>query len=313
MDHDKDRLSINVAKLYYRSEYSQQKIAEELGISRPSVSRLLQYAKEKGYVKIQIFDPVEDMSHMEQLLVERFHLSEARIASSTLNDEQEIKKYIGLKAAEYLDSIVRDGDIIGVGWGTTLYNMACSLIPRSLKGSQIVQLEGGVTYSKWESYAKDILERFATNYSTIAQYLPLPVIFGTKEVKDMVDQDRHIKRVLELGRHANIALFSVGTVRPNALFFRLGYTDAEEKDRIQRTAVGDICSRFFDENGKICNRELDDRTVGIKLKDLRSKEHSILLAGGEAKLRSIRAALQGHYANVFITDQFTAKALLAEE
>ncbi len=127
------------------------------------------------------------------------------------------------------------------------------------------------------------------------------------------DQDRHIKRVLELGRHANIALFSVGTVRPNALFFRLGYTDAEEKDRIQRTAVGDICSRFFDENGKICNRELDDRTVGIKLKDLRSKEHSILLAGGEAKLRSIRAALQGHYANVFITDQFTAKALLAEE
>ena len=106
MDHDKDRLSINVAKLYYRSEYSQQKIAEELGISRPSVSRLLQYAKEKGYVKIQIFDPVEDMSHMEQLLVERFHLSEARIASSTLNDEQEIKKYIGLKAAEYLDSIV---------------------------------------------------------------------------------------------------------------------------------------------------------------------------------------------------------------
>lgn len=78
-------------------------------------------------------------------------------------------------------------------------------------------------------------------------------------------------------------------------------------------AVGDICSRFFDENGKICNRELDDRTVGIKLKDLRSKEHSILLAGGEAKLRSIRAALQGHYANVFITDQFTAKALLAEE
>ena len=151
MDHDKDRLSINVAKLYYRSEYSQQKIAEELGISRPSVSRLLQYAKEKGYVKIQIFDPVEDMSHMEQLLVERFHLSEARIASSTLKDEQEIKKYIGLKAAEYLDSIVRDGDIIGVGWGTTLYNMACSLIPRSLKGSQIVQLEGGVSHSNWDS------------------------------------------------------------------------------------------------------------------------------------------------------------------
>jgi predicted XRE-type DNA-binding protein len=54
MTRDRDKLSINVAKLYYRSEYSQQRIAEELGISRPSVSRLLQYAKDKGYSQAEI-------------------------------------------------------------------------------------------------------------------------------------------------------------------------------------------------------------------------------------------------------------------
>lgn len=312
MTRDRDKLSINVAKLYYRSEYSQQRIAEELGISRPSVSRLLQYAKDKGYVKIQIMDPVEDMSNMEQMLVEKYHLHEVRIASSTINDENEIKKYIGIKAAEYLDSIVQDGDIIGVGWGTTLYDMSCSLLPRVLKGSQIVQLEGGVTHSKWRNYAKDILENFSNNYSTIAQYLPLPVVFGSREVKEMVDQDRHIKRVLEMGSHANIAVFGVGTVRPNALFFRLGYTDQEEQTKIQQIAVGDICSRFFDADGRICNKELDARTVGIKLDELRNKEHSIMIAGGEAKVPAIRAALKGHYANVFITDQFTAKELLKD-
>ena len=312
MTRDRDKLSINVAKLYYRSEYSQQRIAEELGISRPSVSRLLQYAKDKGYVKIQIMDPVEDMSNMEQMLVEKYHLHEVRIASSTINDENEIKKYIGIKAAEYLDSIVQDGDIIGVGWGTTLYDMSCSLLPRVLKGSQIVQLEGGVTHSKWRNYAKDILENFSNNYSTIAQYLPLPVVFGSREVKERVDQDRHIKRVLEMGSHANIAVFGVGTVRPNALFFRLGYTDQEEQTRIQQIAVGDICSRFFDADGRICNKELDARTVGITLDELRNKEHSIMIAGGEAKVPAIRAALKGHYANVFITDQFTAKELLKD-
>ena len=276
------------------------------------MSRLLQYAKDKGYVKIQIMDPVEDMSNMEQMLVEKYHLHEVRIASSTINDENEIKKYIGIKAAEYLDSIVQDGDIIGVGWGTTLYDMSCSLLPRVLKGSQIVQLEGGVTHSKWRNYAKDILENFSNNYSTIAQYLPLPVVFGSREVKEMVDQDRHIKRVLEMGSHANIAVFGVGTVRPNALFFRLGYTDQEEQTRIQQIAVGDICSRFFDADGRICNKELDARTVGITLDELRNKEHSIMIAGGEAKVPAIRAALKGHYANVFITDQFTAKELLKD-
>ena len=311
-DKDKDRLSINVAKLYYRSEYSQQQIAQELGVSRPSVSRLLQYAKDKGYVKIQIFDPVEDMSHMEHQLLEKYHLKDVCIAASTLNDEQEIKKYIGIKASEYLDSIVRDGDILGVGWGTTMYNLACSLIPRVLKGAQIVQLEGGVTHATGETYANDILELFARNYSTIAQHLPLPVVFGSREVKEMVDQDRYVRRVLELGSHANIAIFSVGTVRPTALFFNLGYTDGLEKTRIQKDAVGDICSRFFDENGRICIKDLDDRTVGVKLKDLRSKEHSILVSGGEPKIRSIRAALAGRYANVLVTDQFTAKALIED-
>jgi deoxyribonucleoside regulator len=37
-----------------------------------------------------------------------------------------------------------------------------------------------------------------------------------------------------------------------------------------------------------------------------------MIAGGEAKVPAIRAALKGHYANVFITDQFTAKELLKD-
>lgn len=312
MYRDKDKLAINVAKLYYRSDYSQQKIAQELGVSRPSISRLLQYAKDKGYVNIQIVDPVEDMSHMEQRLKEKLHLKDVKIASSTINDEEEIKKYIGITAAHYLDSIIKDGDIIGVGWGTTLYNMSQALVPKAIKGSQVVQLEGGISHSDWNNYAREILESFAANFDTVAQYLPLPVIFDTKETKEQVDKDRYIKRVLELGRHANIAIFSVGTVRPNALFFRLGYTGIEEQEKIQKSSVGDICSRFFDVEGRICNRDLDDRTVGITLSELRDKEFSIMISGGEAKINAIKAALKGRYANVLITDQFTGKALLED-
>ena len=310
VEKNKDRLCIDVAKLYYQSEFSQQQIAQQMGISRPSVSRLLQYAKEQGYVNIQIIDPVENMEDLERQLAQKYGMQEVRIAYSTLNDPGEIKKYIGSKAAEYLNEIVRDGDIIGVSWGTTMYNVACRLKARALKGAQIVQLKGGVTDGKSTTYADEILEKFAKAFSTIARYLPLPVIFGTKEVKEMVDQDRHIKRILELGRQANIAVFTVGTVKEDALLFRLGYIEAADKAKLQQIAVGDICSRFFDREGEICNAEIDDRTVGIKLAELRDKERSILVAGGERKVEAIRAALVGQYANVLITDQYTAKALL---
>lgn len=310
VEKNKDRLCIDVAKLYYQSEFSQQQIAQQMGISRPSVSRLLQYAKEQGYVNIQIIDPVENMEELERRLAQKYGMQEVRVAYSTLNDPGEIKKYIGSKAAEYLNEIARDGDIIGVSWGTTMYNVACRLKSRPLQGAQIVQLKGGVTDGKSTTYADEILEEFAKAFSTIARYLPLPVIFGTKEVKEMVDQDRHIKRILELGRQANIAVFTVGTVKEDALLFRLGYIEAADKVKLQQIAVGDICSRFFDRAGEICNAEIDDRTVGIKLAELRDKERSILVAGGERKVEAIRAALVGQYANVLITDQYTAKALL---
>lgn len=62
MEKDKRSLSIEAARLYYFSDYSQQEIAERLGVSRPTVSRLLQHAKEQGYVRISIVDPIEDLN-----------------------------------------------------------------------------------------------------------------------------------------------------------------------------------------------------------------------------------------------------------
>jgi deoxyribonucleoside regulator len=79
---------------------------------------------------------------------------------------------------------------------------------------------------------------------------------------------------------------------------------------VNEKAVGDICSRFFDKDGEVCNESLNERTLGVKLEDLRNKEYSILVAGGPNKIEGIYGALKGNYANVLITDQFSAKFLL---
>ena len=50
-----------------------------------------------------------------------------KIAYAPLNTTNEIKKSISIKAADYLHEIAKDGDIIGVCWGTTIYNMALNL------------------------------------------------------------------------------------------------------------------------------------------------------------------------------------------
>lgn len=310
MPTDKNQTAISVAKLYYESGYSQAVIADELGLSRPSVSRLLQYAKDQGFVHIEIFDPYQDQSELVGALTECYGLKDVAIAHAPIEKELDQKTYIARRGASYLSEIVQDGDIIGVGWGTTLHLLSHELKSHPLRGAQIVQLVGGISLSSAETYANEIVKRCAKNYDTIAQYLPLPVLFDSPEVREMVYSDRHIRRVLELGRDANIAIFSCGTVRDNALFFQLGYATPQEKSYLKENAVGDIFSRFYGADGSIVCPELDERTVAIDLATLRHKEYSILISGGAAKVPSLHAALRGGYANVLITDQFTGRALL---
>lgn len=310
MEQNKNRLSIDVAKLYYKSDYSQQQIANKLNLSRPTVSRLLQYAKDKGFVQINISDPIEDNISLEEKLCKKYNLDVVKIAYSPLNISSEIKKSISMKAAEYLYEIAKDGDIIGVSWGTTIYKMALNLKHKALKGVQIVQLKGGISHSQNNTYAYEVVELFSEAFSTVGRYLPLPVMFDTVQIKELIERDKHIRNILDLGRQANIAVFTVGTVKDDALLFRLGYIDQKDREIIQKKAAGDICSRFFDLNGNICDKDLDERTVGIKLEELKEKEKRILVAGSQRKITAIEASLRGGFANILVTDQYTAEELL---
>lgn len=310
MEQNKDRLSIDVAKLYYTSNYSQQQIAVKLKISRPTVSRLLQHAKDKGFVQINIADPLTNNLSLEEALLNKYDLDVVKIAYAPLNTTDEIKKSISVKAADYLYDIVKERDIIGVCWGTTIYNMALNLRPKALKNVQVVQLKGGISHSSSNTYAHEVIELFSEAFSTIGRYLPLPVMFDNVQVKELVENDKYIKSILDLGRQANIAVFTVGTVKNDALLFRLGYIDKKDREILQNKAVGDICSRFFDTEGNICDKKLDERTVGIKLEELKAKETRILVAGSQRKVPAIKAALIGNFANILITDQYTAQELL---
>ncbi|ATH93811.1 RNA polymerase sigma70 [Bacillus glycinifermentans] len=313
MDREKQQLSIEAARLYYQSDYSQQQIAEQLQISRPTVSRLLQFAKEKGYVQIRIVDPFEDMGALGAMLEEKYGLLEAHVVFSPTEDDSTITHYLSRYGAEYMHDTVNDGDIVGVSWGMTMYQIAQHLEAKHVKGVEVVQLKGGISHSQVNTYSAETIQLFAESFQTMPRYLPLPVVFDNAEVKQMVEQDRHIKRIIEMGKQANIALFTVGTVRDEALLFRLGYFSEDEITLLQTQGVGDICSRFFDADGNICSEAIDSRTIGVELADLRQKEKSILVAGGIRKAAAIHGALKGKYANVLIIDQHTAKELLKGE
>jgi deoxyribonucleoside regulator len=312
---DQEKLSkvIEAAKLYYLLDYNQNEIAKLLGVSRPTVSRLLQQAKADGIVQINIMDPTENVIDLASQLEKKFKLKKVIIASIPQFENHIIKNYLGEKVALYLHEIVKDEDVIGVTWGTTLYHVAIELKQKFVKDVKIVQLKGGVSHSETNTYASEILYLFGKAYNTTPHHLPLPAIVDHAVVKQAMEADRHIRRILELGQQANIALFTIGTIKTDSLLFQMGYFSESDRESLYDKAVGDICSRFFDKDGAICNESLNERTLGVNLDELRKKEYSILVAGGPNKIDGIYGALKGRYANVLITDQFTAQFLLDKQ
>jgi deoxyribonucleoside regulator len=302
---------IRAARLYYLYNLSQQQIADKLKISRPGVSRLLQEARDRGIVKIEIIDPAGSGADLERRLERRYRLKKAVVVPNEgAPDDAALKARLGAAAARFLDSCAREGMTLGVSWGTTMQELAGRLRPRRLRDSTVVQLVGGIARAVYDTHASEIVQKVADTYRAMPYLLPVPAIVDKVRVKEALMSDRHIAEVLELGRRAEIAVFSVGRLSHGCLMCRAEYFRRHQVDALlQDGAVGDIINRIVTGTGEVCSPDLDARTVGVELDDLKRKKYSVVVAGSPAKLPVLRACLLGRYCNVLITDEETALAL----
>ena len=113
---------MNIARLYYEHNYSQQMIADKLELSRPYVSKLINEARESGIVEIRIHDPNGAETRVESEIKSRFGLKKA-VAIPSHGPGEDVLNKLGSAAARLLDSIIKDGDIIGVALGIHLVCM----------------------------------------------------------------------------------------------------------------------------------------------------------------------------------------------
>jgi deoxyribonucleoside regulator len=306
---------IKVARLYYLYNLSQQQIADKLKVSRPGVSRILQDARDRGVVRIEIVDPDGNGADIERSLREKYGLKKAVVVPNEgASDDSALKQRLGMAAARVLDSLVREGSVIGISWGSTMQELVRHLNPRRVKDATVVQLIGGISRAEYDTHAAEITMKLADNYKAVPFLLPVPAIVDDVRVKEALMSDSRIARVLDLGRQAEIAVFSVGRLDHGCIMCRAEYFKKHEVDALLRKkAVGDIVSRIVTETGAVCSPELDARTVGIELDELKKRPFSIAVAGGREKWPVLRAGLLGGYFNTLVTDEETAARLLDED
>lgn len=305
---------VEVAKLYYYEDLTQDQIGEVLGLSRQKVSRLLRLAKEEGLVQIRVLEDREASSTLEERLRERFRLRDARVATTFSQDTGTVVKRIAQVAASYLRSIVEPHTSLGVAYGKTLFAMVPFLVPKPTPGFQVVQIMGGYGKLKGDVVAVELARALAQNFGGSVVYLLAPAFAKDAETRNALLGDARIAQVLELARRVDIALVGIGGVTSSATLLDTGDIYPHEVDElIAKGAVGNICGNFYDVEGREVLCQADSRRISLTLQDLRKIPRVVGVAGGEGKLEAILGALRGGYVNVLVTDDVTALALLRRE
>ena len=306
------QLMLQAARLYYEQNHTQDQVARALKTSRPMVSRLLQQARTDGIVQIKIIDPSARHSKLEKELLAKFHLADVMVVADEGNTTNFTRQRVGQAAARYLERTLQNGDVVGMGWGRSLYEMVNSLEPHRQAHITVAPLIGGLGQIAPVFQVHELTRLLAEAFGGTWQNFYTPALVESDEMATILLRSADGKQVTALWQHLSVAVVGIGNVdlgtEMQMLF--VNYLDGETQKRLSDAhAVGDICVRFFDIKGKPCANAMHG-IVGIALEQLRKTRRVVGIAGGIAKAEAILGSLRGKYINVLITDESAARRVL---
>ena len=307
---DQESLLLKVAWYYYEQGMTQQEIGKRLGFSRTKIVRLLATAREKGIVQIKLVGRYTSCLEKEEKLKERYGLLDA-IIIPTGKDFQSTKTSVGKACALYLTKILKEGDILGVAWGTTLYEVGKYLETAKNRNLTVVQLMGGLNTSNAFN-PQEIVRQITTKLQAKGIWLNTPAVVANPEIKQALLSDDGVQETFQQAKYCHKALLGIGDISSTAsLLVSRALSREDMDDLIAHDAVGDIMGWHFDIEGRMVDSKVKDRVLSVPLSELHNIELRVGVANGEKKVAPFIGALRGKYINVIITDESTAEAILA--
>jgi deoxyribonucleoside regulator len=306
--------AVRAARLYFLQNMTMEEIAQDMGTSRSTISRLLALAKTEGLIEFRLRTPSEHVPDLERELSERFRTEVHVVPIAQPASEFEVLDQVARTAARLLGSLVDSDMVVGVAWGTTVFAISKHLVRKPASGCEIVQLNGaGNTFTTGIAYASDILGRFGYAFDAKVQQFPVPTLFDFAATRRALWRERSIIRILELQRRCDIMLFSIGAVHGGvpSHVYTAGYLgEADFKELGIQGVVGDVATVFLREDGSHDGISLNERSSGPPPEVVCRAPRRICVVSGTHKVRGLRGAIAAGLITDLIIDERTASALI---
>jgi DNA-binding transcriptional regulator LsrR (DeoR family) len=302
-------LAARVARQFYLDGVSKVDIAEQLGISRFRVARLLDSARESGMVRIEIGLPGGSLdAGLSAELCAAFGLQQAFAFSFPDQDELALRRRIGEAAGGALMDIITPGDVLGMSWSRSLSGLAAALT--RLPPCPIVQLTGAVPPPDGRDLL-DLVRSVARIGGGTAHVFYAPMIVGDAATAAAIRRQADVADALALVPSVTIAMVAVGAWAPGLSTIYDACSPAERADIARLGVCAEMAGVFLGHDGQPVPTPLDSRMIVTPGPLLARVPSVIAVAYGVSKGAAVRAALRGGRIHGLVTHTSLARALLS--
>ncbi len=296
------------AHRYYLDGKQKSEVAEELGISRFRVARLLDEARAQGIVQIHVEMPTYLDLQLGDEMAKRFGLSRAVVVQTFEKLPDANNARVGAAAAELLTTLLESTDVLGISWGTSLTKVVDAV--DSLPPVEVVQMVGGLHAAAMDVSGVELVRRLSIKTGGSAHPLHVPLLVGSAATARQLRQDPSLAESFARFEKITVALVGIGSWAPARSSLLQEFSEPERAELLEAGASADLCTHVFNGEGSPLSSAVLQRALGISLEQLRRVPNVIAVASGEDKVQAIRSSLRSGLVDILVTDASTAQGLL---
>ncbi|WP_081298487.1 sugar-binding transcriptional regulator [Gilliamella sp. wkB108] len=302
---------IIVSKMFFLDGKTKSQIAEETGMSRFKVARLINDAIESKLVTFTIAEQTDIDPTLSNKLCQKFKLQNVIVQSNSygINDPQmSLNEKLGRLAASYLEESLEMNMKIGIAWGKVLCSTARSL--KTLPPLEVVQTTGAYPNIDFEQNSIGLVQRIAKVSKGKAYPIYLPMWVEDKETAKQLRMQTGVSEVRKKFDDLDVLITGIGSwTTPSSCMYTA--LPQQWKDNLfKKDVCADICTIPLDKKGNVLTSPLDDLGFGITVKQVKKVPQVIAVAGGIHKFDAILATLKSGLITTLITDAENATMLL---
>ena len=300
--------AVLAARRFYLEDRSKIEIADELGISRFKVARLIEQARAAAVVRIAIEDSGFVDEERSVLLRDALGLNGGAVVVAAHGGDDEVRHIVGRAAADLLGASLRDGEVLGLGWGRTLSATAQEL--GRLPKVSVVQLTGATEMTRHLSPVEVVR---AIGLRSGGDVMPIfaPLLADDAATAAAFRRQPAIASAVAMFDRVTTAVMSVGSWRPSASQLHDAVEPETREHLLERGVVAEIGVTLVDALGSEVAPEFTDRCIAVSASQLRRIPRVIGVAAGSEKALAAVALARGGWVSELVVDEALADAAIS--